>query len=165
MEQEKVQAGAAATPKGSLSVYGGGTCCARSGCRARERGRAKLAVRTPVRRPPAHARRRISRLACCCDGSWSREDYCEAAIYPSHRIPPTPHIAQDGRNLSSAFAQLPRRFPAYRPRIALPAAHHRLHRKPHPDLLTSTNRLGPSSLLAHSRYPRRTMGGNPQGRA
>ena len=30
MEQEKVQAGAA-TPKGSLLVYGGGTCCAPSG--------------------------------------------------------------------------------------------------------------------------------------
>ena len=31
MEQEKVQAGAATMPKGSLLVYGGGTCCAPSG--------------------------------------------------------------------------------------------------------------------------------------
>lgn len=90
-----------------------------------------------------------------------------AAIIPiaSHTTPHTTHIAQDGRNLSCAFALFPRRFPAHCPRIALPAAHHRLHCKPHPDLLTSTNRPCPSSLSPHPGYYRRTMGGNPQGRA
>ena len=85
MEQEKVQAGAAATPKGSLLVYGGGTCCR---ALARERGRAKLAGRALVRCPPAHARRRISRLACC-DGSWRGRQDCresESSNHYTHRI-------------------------------------------------------------------------------
>ena len=57
-QQEKVQAGAA-TPKGSLAVWRRHLLRA-LWLPARERGRAKLAGRTPVRCPPAHARRRIS---------------------------------------------------------------------------------------------------------
>ena len=82
MEQEKVQAGAAATPKGSLLVYGGGTCCR---ALARERGRAKLAGRTLVRCPPVHAQRRISRLPAMEAGEEDRLTYRESDHY-THRI-------------------------------------------------------------------------------
>lgn len=171
MEQEKVQAGAAATPKGSLLlVYGGEEAlAARALAAGRGKGAALRLRADDARQPMPEGGSRVDGppWPAAMEAGEESVDYRESSHTPIalHRIPPTPHIAQHGRNLSSAFALFPRRLPARRPRIALPAAHHRLHRQPHPDFLTSTNRPSPSSLLAHPRYPRHTMGGNPQGRA
>jgi hypothetical protein len=158
--QEKVQAGAA-TPKGSLLLLWRRHLLAARWLPARERGRAKHAVRIARQSMPEGGC-----LAAMEAGERYRIVNARApAISQSHRIPFTTHIAKDGRNLSSAFALFPRRFPAHRSRIALPTAHYRLHREPHPDLLTSTDRHTPSGIPANSRHPRRTMGRHPQGSA